>query len=188
MTAKSRTMRCPRLCCLLLTSVVCYTAAAAQEAASQPANGGFEQLDARTGLPAGWTLWNASRNLTAYTLAAAHSGVAAACVTDDNATDSQGLRSPRVPVTAGQTVLATGVVLIDDLTAGGFAIYLEFWRGDQRLANFSASTTERGRWVELKLQQAVPADATEATVLIYGSSATIGRAYFDDVQMQVTAP
>ncbi len=153
-----------------------------------PANGGFEQLDGRTGLPVGWTLWNATHNLTTYTLAAAHSGVAAGCVTDDSATESQGLRSPRVPVTAGQTVLATGVVLIDELKAGAFAIYLEFWRGDQRLANFSVSTAERGRWVELKLQQTVPADATEATVLVYGGSATIGRAYFDDVNVKVTAP
>lgn len=176
-------MRWPRLPVLLLTTFLWCSAAPAQPADSQPANGGFEQLDGRTGLPAGWTLWNAGRNLTAYTLATAHSGVAAASVTDDNGTDSQGLRSPRAPVTAGQTYRATGQVWITELKAGNFALYLEFWHGGERLANTAAGTAEGGRWVELQVQQTAPAGATEATVLIYGSSATVGHAYFDDVSL-----
>lgn len=155
--------------------------------APQPANGGFEELDGRTGLPAGWTVWNNTRNLGAYTLATAHSGVAAASLTDDNSTDSQGLRSPRVPVVGGRTYLATAWVWITQAQAGSFAIYLEFWKGPERLANFSAATGDLNRWVELKLRQAAPAEATEATVLIYGSSATVGHAYFDDVSL-IEAP
>jgi hypothetical protein len=150
----------------------------------QPANGGFEQLDPKTGLPAGWSTWH-TPNLCAYTLATAHSGVAAAGVTDDNATDSQGLRSPRVAITGGKTYLATGYTWITQLQAGAFSLYLEFWRGDERVANYAVSTGESGRWVELKVQQTAPAEATEATVLIYGSSATIGHAYFDDVSLTV---
>jgi len=155
----------------------------AQPAEVVPANGGFEQLDGRTGLPVGWAVWHPERNLTTYTLAVAHSGVASACVTDDNATDSQGLRSPRVAITGGRAYLATAYVWVSELKAAGFAIYLEFWRGDQRLANTAISTSEAGKWVELKVQATAPAEATEATVLIYGSSATIGQAFFDDVSL-----
>jgi len=181
-------MRWSTLPVLLLTTLLWHSDASAQPAAPQPANGGFEQLDGLTGLPAGWTLWNPGRNLTAYTLATAHSGVAAASVTDDSATESQGLRSPRAPVTAGQTYLATGQVWITELQAGSFALYLEFWRGGERLVNNAASTVERGRWAELKVQQVAPPGATEATVLIYGGSATIGHAYFDDVSLTAVAP
>jgi hypothetical protein len=131
-----------------------------------PPNGGFEALDSRTGLPAGWTVWNNTRNLGAYTLATAHSGVAAASLTDDNSTDSQGLRSPRVPVVAGRTYLAAAWVWITRLQAGNFAIYLEFWKGPERLANFSAGTSELNRWVELKVRQAAP--AARRALRVYG--------------------
>jgi hypothetical protein len=181
-------MRWSRLPVLLLTTLLWHSGAPAQPTDLQPVNGGFEQLDGVTGLPLGWTPWNPGRNLTAYTLATAHSGVAAASVTDDNGTDSQGLRSPRVPITAGQTYRATGQVWITDLTAGSFSIYLEFWHGGERLANNAASTTEAGRWAELQVQQTAPPGATEATVLIYGSSATVGHAYFDDVSLKPAAP
>ncbi len=172
----------------MLTVLVGHASAPAQTPDPQPANGSFEKLDTRTGLPDGWLPWNPGRNLTAYTLAVAHSGVAAASVTDDNGTDSQGLRSPRVPVVAGRTYRATGHVWIDELQAGSFALYLEFWAGGQRLVNSATSTSERDRWVELKVQQVAPAGAEEATVLIYGSSATIGHAYFDAISLQENAP
>lgn len=172
----------------MLTVLLGHACALAQTAEPQPANGSFEKLDARSGLPDGWTPWNPGRNLAAYTLATAHSGVAAASVTDDNGTDSQGLRSPRVPIVAGRAYRATGHVWIDELQAGGFALYLEFWVGEQRLANSATSTSERDRWVELKVQQVAPAGAEEATVLVYGSSATIGHAYFDDISLQEAAP
>ncbi len=153
----------------------------AQPQAAWPPNGSFEELDAATGLPAGWTPWNTARNLAFYTLAIARTGIASASVTDDSNADSQGLRSPRVSIQGGKTYRATGYVWITELQSGGFAIYLEFWQGTERLANYSVSTNEKGRWIELKLQNTAPPQATEATVLIYASSATIGHAYFDDI-------
>lgn len=170
---------------LLLTALVLLPQHLwAQPAARVPANGSFEQLDARTGLPAGWTVWNSTGNLTAFSLAMAHDGVACASVTDPASDVSQGLRSPRVPIQGGQTYTATGYVWIDDLKASAFALYLEFWKGDQRVADYSVSTTDTGRWAELQVQHAAPAEATEATVLVYGGSATIGHAYFDDITLK----
>ncbi len=157
-------------------------------AAEPPAvpNGGFEQVDEKTGLPLGWTAW-AAANTCAYTLALAHSGAACARVTDTSDTVSQGLRSPRVPVTPGSAYTASVWVHITDRQAGGFALYLEFWQGPQRLQDTSVSTEETGAWVQLQITATAPPDAESATLLIYGSSATSGEAYFDDAELS-TAP
>ena len=174
-----RAMRLPLVCAVLLPAIL----AGAQPGPRVPANGSFEALDVATGLPAGWTLWNPSHNLCCYTLAMAHDGVAAASVTDDGPVESQGLRSPRAAIVAGQTYRATAYVWITDLQAGSFAVYLEFWQGDQRVLDRAVSTAQCGEWVELNVSGTAPAGAREATVLIYGSSATVGHAYFDDVSL-----
>lgn len=170
------------LCALLPAAIV-----TAQNPTAEDFNGSFERLDAATGLPAGWTPW-AADNLSAYSLAMAHDGVACASVTDDSPKVSQGLRSPRMPIVGGETYTATGWVWITELQQSGFAIYLEFWRGNERVANYAVSTSECGRWVELKMEKAAPAEATAATVLIYGSSATVGHAYFDDLSLTGPTP
>lgn len=172
---------------VLLCTLLPVAIATAQTAATGDFNGSFERLDAETGLPAGWTPWVAE-NLSAYSLAMAHDGVACASVTDDSPTVSQGLRSPRVPIVGGETYTASGWVWITELQQASFAIYLEFWRGDERVANYAVSTAECGRWVELKIQKAAPAEATAATVLIYGSSATVGHACFDDISLAGPTP
>ncbi|MEN6645594.1 MAG: carbohydrate binding domain-containing protein [Armatimonadia bacterium] len=148
-------------------------------------NGSFEQLDAKTGLPLGWTPWNPQRNLTAFTLGAASSGVASALVTDDNATDSQGLRSRPVKIEGGKTYEASVRTKVENLQAGGFACYLEYWNGTERLLNSAASTSQVGDWTDLKVSAQAPAEATTATILIYGSSASIGVAYFDDATLRL---
>jgi hypothetical protein len=165
----------------LLAVAVLLPALAGAQPPRLPDNGSFETLDAATGLPAGWTVWNPAHNLCSYTLAMAHEGVAAASVMDDDAVASQGLRSPRAPIVAGKTYRATAYVWIKDLQAGSFAIYLEFWQGGQRVLDKSVATGKVGEWVELSVSATAPAGATEATVLIYGSSATVGHAYFDEV-------
>jgi hypothetical protein len=142
-------------------------------------NAGFEQVDERTGLPVGWTTW-AVANTCAYTLAMARGGVACARVTDPSETVSQGLRSPRVHIEPGRAYEATVWVRIADLQAGGFALYLEFWRGPERLQDTSVSTSQQGDWAQLKVAAQAPADAEVATLLVYGASASVGEAYFDD--------
>jgi hypothetical protein len=157
--------------------------ALAQAGGRVPANGSFEQLDAATGQPAGWIIYNPVHNLCSYTLTMAHDGVAAVSVVDDDPVASQGLRSPRTPIVAGKTYQATGYVWIKDVQVGGFAIYLEFWQGDQRVFDKSVAASKVGEWVELKVEGTAPAGAKDATMLIYGGSTTIGHAYFDDLTL-----
>lgn len=145
---------------------------------------GFEQVDEKTGLPTGWTAW-AAANTCAYTLAMAHSGVACARVTDTSDTVSQGLRSPRVPVAPGSAYTATVWLNIAELRAGGFALYLEFWQGSQRIQDTAVSTSQVGEWVQLRVAATAPPEAESATLLVYGGSATVGEAYFDDVALSV---
>ena len=146
-------------------------------------NPSFENLDAKTATPAGWTAW-AQPNWAVYSLAAARTGAACVAITDDSDTQSQGLRSPRIPVTPGKTYRASVWISIERLTQGGFALYLEYWQGETRIADRAVSTDKLGDWTQLTLEYPAPPDATAATLLVYGSSATVGRAYFDDAALE----
>lgn len=167
---------------LLLAGLLVSAAATAQTPPLTVANSGFETVDGASGLPLGWTAW-AQPSLSAYTLAMAHSGVACARVTDDSVSVSQGLRCTPVPIEPGKTYEAAVWVKITALQAGGFALYLEYWNGSMRLQNSAVSTSTVGEWTQLKLRAPAPANAKEATLLIYGSSATVGEAYFDDATL-----
>jgi hypothetical protein len=167
---------------LLLCAVVLPGLGLAEGTTTALPNAGFEQVDGKTGVPLAWTPW-ATGNQCVYTLATAHSGVACALITDDSATISQGLRSERAPITAGARYEASAWVKIAELKAGGFAIYLEYWSGTQRVKDLSVSTSHLGEWAPLKIAGEAPAEATEATVLIYGGSSSVGVAYFDDVAL-----
>lgn len=145
-------------------------------------NPSFELLDSTTAAPAEWTAWN-TPNLAVYTLAAARTGVAAAAITDQCPRTSHGLRSPHVPVEAGTTYRASTWIHIEWVTSGAFALYLEFWQGGTRVWNRSVSTSDAPEWRKLALEGVAPAGATHATVLVYSTSATVGRAYFDDASL-----
>jgi hypothetical protein len=148
-------------------------------------NAGFEDLDPATAAPRGWVAW-AQPNWAVYSLAAARTGVACVAITDDSETVSQGLRSSRIPIAPGGTYRASVWVKVESLRQGGFALYLEYWQGQTRVANRSVSTATAPDWTPLSLEYPAPPDATEATVLVYAGSTTIGRAYFDDAAL--TAP
>lgn len=160
--------------------------ASSQPALNPVANASFEAVEETTGLPSGWSAW-AKPSLACYTLATAHSGVAAALVTDTDATVSQGLRCTPVPVKPGQTYEGSCWVKIAQLQAGGFALYLEYWCEGQRVKDVAVSTAEVGEWQRLSLSAPAPANADHATVLIYAASATIGVAYFDDAAIMPVA-
>jgi len=134
--------------CLTLVTIALGNAAAAQEDALP--NASFEQLDPETASPVGWTAW-ATPNYAVYTLAAARTGVACVAITDESPEVSQGLRSPRVPVEAGKTYRASAWLKIERAEAGGFAIYLEYWQGGQRIENKSAYVDKAEDWTELTL-------------------------------------
>lgn len=156
-----------------------------QEVDNPLPHAGFEQVAEATGLPVGWESFSPLPQATvAYTLARARSGVASGLITDTSPTVAQGLRSSRVPITGGQTYEATVWVYIAECQAGGFALYLEYWQDKERLLNRSVVTSQVGDWVPLKLSVTAPEAATEATVLCYGSSVTVGEAYFDDASLR----
>jgi len=150
-----------------------------QDAQNLLPNASFEDLDPATRMPRGWASW-ATPNQAVFTLADARTGVASVAVTDDSPTLSQGLRSPRVPVEPGATYRAEVWVRIERIVQGGFALYLEYWTGPTRIADRSVFVSDAAGWHQLVLSYPAPAEATEATVLVYAASTTIGRAYFDD--------
>ncbi len=147
-------------------------------------NPGFEQVDEATGYPARWQPVWGKPTACAYTLALAHNGVASAMITDAGADQSHGLRSEHARVTPGRRYEATVWVRIEPGVKHGFALYLEFWNTQKiRRMYKTAYTTQSARWLKLSIRMTAPADAHTATVLIYGSSATVGKAYFDDASL-----
>jgi hypothetical protein len=175
-----------RICVMAILSVL-ITASSLANAATGLAlpNSSFEELDAKTALPANWTPWSPD-TVAAYTLARASDGVASLLITDDSATVGHGVRSDRVAAMPGRTYRATGSVFIETLKAGGFAIYIEFWSAaGERLANRSASTTQSGKWVNLTAEAVAPERTAFVTVLCYGGSTTVGAACFDGMNLSV---
>ena len=168
---------------LLLVSVSGMWQAIAEERNLLP-NPGFEQVHEETGYPSRWRPVWGKATTCAYTLAVARSGVACALITDDATDQSHGLRSEHVRVTPDHWYEASVWVRIEPGVKHGFALYLEFWnnvkvRGEHK----TAYTTETGRWLKLSIRMKAPPTAHTATVLIYGSSATVGKAYFDDARL-----
>lgn len=182
MSIAIRKLRGATLICLVAGAIVAALPAVARAQDESLPNASFEQLDPATATPVGWTAW-ATPNYSVYTLAAARSGVACVAITDQDAKVSQGLRSPRMPVEPGKTYRASVWLKIEQQQAGGFALYLEYWQGTQRIENKSTYAEEAPDWKELSLAYPAPEGATHATVLLYGSSATVGRAYFDDASL-----
>ena len=140
----------------------------------------FEQVAEATGYPVHWLpVWGKPTSC-AYTLASAKHGVASALITDDRDDVSHGLRSVHTKVMPGRWYEATVSVRIAECKQGGFALYLEFWnQAKVRGLHKAVSTDRKGEWQQLKVRLKAPADAAYATVLIYGGSVTVGRAYFD---------
>lgn len=178
----TRTLRTKALACLIVGALIAAPGTLVRAQDEGLPNAGFEQLDPETATPLGWTPW-ATPNYAVYTLAAARSGVSCVAITDDDPTVSQGLRSPRMPVQPGKTYHASVWLLIERVQAGGFALYLEYWQGTQRIVNKSTYAEQAPEWKELSLAYPAPEGATHATVLVYASSATVGRAYFDDASL-----
>ena len=143
----------------------------------------FEQVAEETGLPVGWDAWHIP-SAAAYSLADARTGVACVAILDEGPKESYGLRSQPVKIEPGKTYRASAWVKILHLEQGGFAVYLEFWQGGRRVADFAKSLSEAEDWSRIPVEHAAPAGAEAATVLIYGASATIGHALFDDAALE----
>ncbi len=143
----------------------------------------FEQVAEETGLPVGWDAWHIP-SAAAYSLADARTGVACVAILDEDPQASYGLRSQPVKVEPGTTYQASAWVKILHLEQGSFSVYLEFWRGSQRIADFAKGLSEAEDWSQIVVEDVAPAGAEAATILVYASSATVGHALFDDAALE----
>ena len=146
-------------------------------------NPSFEQVAEATGLPVDWDPWH-TPSAAAYSLADARTGVACVAVLDEGADVSYGLRCQPVKIEPGATYRASAWVKILRLEQGGFAVYLEFWRGGRRVADTARSLEQAEDWAQIVVENAAPEGAEAATVLVYSSSATVGHALFDDAALE----
>lgn len=168
---------------ILALALLSVAAAAGADEANLLTNPSFEQVDEATGCPLHWSRWTKT-SCVAYTLARARDGVASALITDRDGRMGHGLRSAAVKVTPGTWYEAEVHVRIADREQGGFALYLEFWNAaGVRGLHKIVSTEAVGRWTRLTARLQAPPDAATATVLVYGSSVTIGAAYFDQAAL-----
>jgi len=163
-------------------AVVALGLGSAAEIGDTLAHPSFEQVVEETGMPVGWTPWS-SPSAAAYSLADARTGVACVAILDEGADKSYGLRSEPVRVEPGAVYRASVWTKILGGEKPGPAVYLEFWSGKTRVANYSTSTAHADEWTELAVQHEAPEDAEAATVLVYSGSASIGYALFDDVAL-----
>jgi len=172
---------------LLVWAMLLLLAGAASAQDNLLPNPSFEQMAQETAIPDGWSPW-AKPNWAVFTFAAARTGAACVAITDDDPEVSQGLRSPKAPVEPGAVYRGSAWVMIERVQAGSFAVYLEYWAGNTRIADKSVGIPQAADWEQLEVAYPAPAGATHATVLVYGSSATVGRAYFDDVSLTRESP
>ncbi|NEE04334.1 PQQ-like beta-propeller repeat protein [Phytoactinopolyspora halotolerans] len=147
------------------------------------ANPGFERVDA--GLPTAWEPFNARSAEHVHSATdVTRSGARSVRLDDPSGSLGIGLRSDRVPVTAGTSYQAT---VFTYNTSGQSDLYLEFWNaaGTRISAQFRTNPT-LDSWQELRVNGHAPDDATHATVLIYLSAANTGTSYADDARLAPT--
>jgi hypothetical protein len=168
---------------MLLVSQLLGAVAASPQPQDVLLNPSFEHVAEDSGLPVDWSAWH-TPSAAAYSLADARTGVACVAIVDNGPDVSHGLRSQPVKIEPGNTYRASAWVKILRLEAGGFAVYLEFWQGSQRIADYARSLSQAEDWSQITVENPAPPNAEAATVLVYGSSATVGHALFDDAALE----
>ena len=108
----------------------------------------FEQVVEETGMPVGWSTWS-TPSAAAYSLADARTGVACVAILDESAEKSHGLRSEPVRIEPGAVYRASVWTKILGGDKPGAAVYLEFWIGKTRVADYSAGIGEADEWTEI---------------------------------------
>jgi carbohydrate binding protein with CBM4/9 domain len=146
-------------------------------------NAGFEDANP-DGTPAQWTITGSGPgNTAAVTTGQAHGGSHSLQMTHQTSTGLY-VRSAQIPVTAGNTHVASAWVLGESGTSAWF--YLEFWNSaGTRIGVVNVAPAFSATWQQVSLTLAAPAGTSYATVLIYGSQATTaeGVSYYDDITL-----
>lgn len=147
-------------------------------AEEQPAvpNGGFEQI--ASGRPADWTYISGTVQSSDEQV---RSGASSVKLTDASATSSTGLRSAKMPVTAGQTYSAT---VYSYNLEGVSQVYLEFWDAADNYTQILIGTNSSlNQWQQMEAAGVAPAGTVSASLRLYLHVANIGSAYFDDAAL-----
>lgn len=138
------------------------------------------------GLPPGWSVYACDPpNRLELVSDQVHSGKLALRLVDASRETACGLRSPRVPVTAGTDYSVTWWFRAAPGSAG--SLYLEFWDRDgkriQEDGVFSFSGTDSGTWERMTSCATAPATAVHATLLAYSWSSGLSEARYDDLTL-----
>ncbi|WP_158289425.1 heparinase II/III domain-containing protein [Paenibacillus flagellatus] len=150
------------------------------------ANASFESADA-SNMPADWT---AAYGTGAASVSSddAHGGTKSLKIIDGSATANYGVRSVKLPASAGSKYEASAWVRS---VSGTAQLYLEFWRSsvnhasDTRVGAFFASSGSTG-WTSLTVSGTAPAGTDYLVVMPYSHAANTGTSYFDDVTAKQT--
>lgn len=157
---------------------------AGQQTASAPLvvpNAGFEDA-ASGGGPAQWTVTGTAAGNAATVVTEQFHGGSHSLKLAHNTAGSLYVRSSQIPVTAGDSYVASVFVLGSSGTAGW--VYLEFWNSaGTRLLENHVMPAASASWQQVSVTATAPAGAGYATVLIYGSTSAQGVSYFDDVTL-----
>lgn len=175
-----------RPCRCHVVAFALLSAALATPAAEPLLQTSFEDGSAG-GLPPGWTVYACDPPSRLELVSeAAHTGRLALLLVDSSRERACGLRSPKVPVTAGADYAATW--WFRAAPGGTGSLYLEFWdRDGKRLDKegvFSFAGQATGRWEQMRSNATAPAAAAYATVLTYSWSGGVTEARYDDVTLR----
>lgn len=153
-------------------------------------NPGFETADG-SNMPVNWTTYAAGT----YAVSAdyAHSGATSLKITDSSSSAGYGMKSVKLPASAGSTYEATGWVRN---TSGGGQLYLEFWQStvnnasDTRVGVVFVGSTTTGAWEKLTVSGTAPANTDYLVLMAYTPVSTASISYFDDfsVKQKYAAP
>lgn len=147
------------------------------------ANAGFEQQSGS--IPAQWIQFNPSQ-LAASVTNTVYNGSYSVKITDPDTTSQPGLRSAKVNVTPNTAYQAAIYAYIE---SGSPLLYLEFWdAAGQRIGVKTQSGAASSAWKRITVEDAAPANAVSASVLIYSGSTNVGTAYFDDASLTALLP
>lgn len=175
-----RTIRC---LALLMAILLCFGAvplfphSVARGETVLLTNGGFEEI--ASGRPKDWTYISGTVESTAEQVRAGSSSVKLA---DTSAASSTGLRSAKMPVTAGQTYNAS---VFSYNTQGVSELYLEFWDANNNYTKiYTGRNSTLNQWSQIQVSGVAPEGTVHASLRLYLHVANIGTAYFDDAAIE----
>ncbi|MFK7695557.1 heparinase II/III family protein [Paenibacillus sp. HJGM_3] len=153
-------------------------------------NPSFESADG-SNLPVDWTTY--SPGTYAVSSDFAHSGTKSLKIVDSSTSAGYGMKSVKLPASAGSTYEATGWVRN---TSGGGQLYLEFWQStvgnasDTRVGVQFIGSTTTGTWEKLTVSGVAPANTDYLVLMAYTTVAGTATSYFDDfsVRQKYAAP